>query len=139
MINVTTLIIIYIVYSFFQIRVYAPPDRVNQTDFALQVANVSVDLYTKLFNISYPLPKLGKYNSFPQITQYCCCLVFFLHIYCRLFILFMIRVCHDILFVHCSHVVTCWERANLLALLSVMFYCVFATFLCGVLGQVWCT
>ena len=33
--------------------------------------------------------------------------------------------------------VTCWERANLLALLFVMFYCVFVTFLCGVLGQVW--
>ena len=33
--------------------------------------------------------------------------------------------------------VTCWERANLLALLYVMFSCVFVTFLCGVLGQVW--
>ena len=26
--------------------------------------------------------------------------------------------------VHCSLVVTCWERAGLLALLYVMFYCV---------------
>ena len=33
--------------------------------------------------------------------------------------------------------VTCWERANLLALLYVIFSCVFVTFLCGVLGQVW--
>ena len=33
--------------------------------------------------------------------------------------------------------VTCWERANLLALLYVMFSCVFVTFLYGVLGQVW--
>ena len=33
--------------------------------------------------------------------------------------------------------VTCWERAGLLALLYVMFYCVFVTFSCGVLGQVW--
>ena len=35
-------------------------------------------------------------------------------------------------------VVTCWERADLLVLLCVMFYCVFVTFPCGVLGQVWC-
>ena len=35
---------------------------------------------------------------------------------------------------HCSLVVTCWERANLLALLCVIFTCVFVTFPCGVLG-----
>ena len=38
-----------------------------------------------------------------------------------LFLLFMFRVCHAVLSVHCSLVVTCWERANLLALLYVMF------------------
>ena len=49
----------------------------------------------------------------------------------------MFRVCHAFLSVHCSFVVTCWERANILALLCVMFYCVFVTFGCGVLGQLW--
>ena len=34
--------------------------------------------------------------------------------------------------------VTCWERADLLTNLCVMFYCVFVTFPCGALGQVWC-
>ena len=34
-------------------------------------------------------------------------------------------------------VVTCWERADLLALLCVMFSLVFDTFPDGVLGQVW--
>ena len=34
--------------------------------------------------------------------------------------------------------VTCWERADLVALLYVMFYYVFVTFPRGVLGQVWC-
>ena len=34
--------------------------------------------------------------------------------------------------------ITSWEMADLLALLYVMFYCVFVTFPCGVLGQVWC-
>ena len=33
--------------------------------------------------------------------------------------------------------VTCWERVILLALLYVMFSCVFVTFPSGDLGQVW--
>ena len=33
--------------------------------------------------------------------------------------------------------VTCWERADLLALLYRMFSCVFVTFPYGILGQVW--
>ena len=49
----------------------------------------------------------------------------------------MFRVCHAFLSVQCSLVVTCWERANLLAVLCVMLYCVFVTFPCGFLGQVW--
>ena len=49
----------------------------------------------------------------------------------------MFHVCHAFLSVHCSLVVTCWERADLLALLYVMFSCVFVTFPCGVLGRVW--
>ena len=40
------------------------------------------------------------------------------------FFLFMFPVCLVFLSVHCSLVVTCWERADLLALLYVMFYCV---------------
>ena len=39
--------------------------------------------------------------------------------------------------VHCSLVVTYWERANLLALLFVMSSCIFVTLPCGVLGQLW--
>ena len=38
--------------------------------------------------------------------------------------------------VHCCLVVTCWERADLLALLSDV-YCTFVTFPCGILGQIW--
>ena len=33
--------------------------------------------------------------------------------------------------------VTCWERVDLLALVGGV-YCIFATFPCGILGQVWC-
>ena len=53
------------------------------------------------------------------------------------FLLFIFRVCHAALSVHCSLVVTNLKRANLLALSYVMFSCVFDTFLCVVLGQVW--
>ena len=38
--------------------------------------------------------------------------------------------------VHCCLVVTCWERADLLALVGDV-YCIFVTFPCGILGQVW--
>ena len=37
--------------------------------------------------------------------------------------------------VHCCPVVTCWERADPLALVGNV-YCIFVTFLCGILGQV---
>ena len=39
--------------------------------------------------------------------------------------------------VHCSLVVNCRERADLLVLVYVIFYCIFVTFSCGVLGLVW--
>ena len=41
----------------------------------------------------------------------------------------MFPVCHDVLSVHCSLIVTCWERVSLLALLFVMFSHVFRHFL----------
>ena len=60
--------------------------------------------------------------------------------FCGSFILFMFHVClyYTVESVPCSLVITCWERADLLALLCVMFPCVFVTFPYGVLGQVWC-
>ena len=57
--------------------------------------------------------------------------------FCGSFLLFMFRVCHAFLSVHCSHVVTCWERADPVARFYVKFSCICATFPCGVLGQVW--
>ena len=41
--------------------------------------------------------------------------------------MFMFRVCRALLSVDCNLVVTCCEKANLLALLHVMFPCVFIT------------
>ena len=49
--------------------------------------------------------------------------------------LFMSCVCHAFASVSCCLVVTCWERADLLA--PICDVCVFVTFQCGILGQVW--
>ena len=38
--------------------------------------------------------------------------------------------------VHCCLVGTCWERVDLLALVDDA-YCIFVTFSCGILDQVW--
>ncbi|KAL8604511.1 hypothetical protein ACOMHN_015795 [Nucella lapillus] len=40
-----------------RVRVYAAPDRLDQTEFALQVGIHSMQQYQRLFNVSYPLPK----------------------------------------------------------------------------------
>ena len=45
-------------------------------------------------------------------------------------------LCHTTMCVYCSLVVTSWEKADLLALLYVMFSCVFVIFPYGVQGQV---
>ena len=58
--------------------------------------------------------------------------------FCGSFVLFMSCVSHAFTSVHCCLVVTCCERAGLLALVGDLycFYCV--TFPCGALGRVWC-
>ena len=49
---------------------------------------------------------------------------------------FVSCVSHALASVHCCLVVTCWERADLLALFGDVC-CIFVTFPCGTLGQVW--
>ena len=46
---------------------------------------------------------------------------------------FWYHVCHIVLYVHCSLVLTCWERADLLTLLNAIFPCAFVTFPYGIL------
>ena len=48
----------------------------------------------------------------------------------------MFCVFHAFASVHCCLVVTCLERADLLALVGAV-YCSFVTFPCSILGQVW--
>ena len=57
------------------------------------------------------------------------------YFFCASFVVFVSCVSHAFASVHCCLVVTCWERADLLAL-SGDAYCIFVTFPCGILGQV---
>ena len=59
----------------------------------------------------------------------CSKMVLFVEHFCYLCFVFVMFSCLA---------VNCLERADLLALLCVMFYCVFVTFPCGVLDQVCC-
>ena len=45
--------------------------------------------------------------------------------------------CYTVLSVLCSLVIICWERTDLLALLCMMFSCVFVTIPYGVPGPLW--
>ena len=50
--------------------------------------------------------------------------------------LFLYCVCHAFASAYCCLVVTCWKRADLLALLFVVLNCVIVSFPFGILGQV---
>ena len=59
------------------------------------------------------------------------------YFFCGSFVFFVSCVSHDFASIHCCLVVVpCWERPGLLALVGDV-YCIFVTFLCGILGQVW--
>ena len=49
---------------------------------------------------------------------------------------FVSCVSHACASFHCCLVVICWERADLLALVGDV-YCIFVTFPCDIMGQVW--
>ena len=57
--------------------------------------------------------------------------------FCGFFSLFVFHVCQAVLPGSYSLVGTCWERAELLAYLYVMYSCIFVTFPYSILRQVW--
>lgn len=42
---------------------YAPPDQIDQVDYAKDVGVKMLDYMEDYFNIKYPLPKAGKHSS----------------------------------------------------------------------------
>ena len=81
----------------------------------------------------YDLKAVGHTQGFSRATSLATLYHKAVHLFC---VFFVICIC---LCLSCSPVVTCWERADLLALLYVMFSWAFVTFLLshGALGQVW--
>ena len=65
-------------------------------------------------------------------------LLTFLRLYfvCGSFVFIVSCVSHAFASVHCCLAVSCWERVDLLALVGDV-YCIFVTFPCCILGQVW--
>ena len=53
-----------------------------------------------------------------------------------LWVICVFCVSYAVAYVHCCLVVTCWERAGLLTIVGHVF-CIFVTFPCGILCQVW--
>ena len=58
------------------------------------------------------------------------------YFFCIKIVVFLSCACHAFASVHCCLVVTCWERADLLARVCGVKLC-FVGFPCGILGQVW--
>lgn len=46
-----------------QISIYAVPEKIDQTAFALDAAVKLLDFYDDYFDIPYPLPKQGQWKS----------------------------------------------------------------------------
>ena len=53
-----------IIVVFLQMTFYAPPDQIDQVDYAKNVGVRMLDYMEDYFGINYPLPKAGKDNRF---------------------------------------------------------------------------
>uniref|UniRef100_A0AAQ5Y5X3 Aminopeptidase n=1 Tax=Amphiprion ocellaris TaxID=80972 RepID=A0AAQ5Y5X3_AMPOC len=56
-VKMSTYLVAYIVSDFLSISVYAVPEKIDQTAFALDAAVKLLDFYDDYFDIPYPLPK----------------------------------------------------------------------------------
>ena len=81
-------------------------------------------------------PKQNKFNRFKSSSKIFLLTVPRRYFFWGSFVFFVSCVSHAFASVHCCLVVTCLERADLLAFL-VMSIVFFVTFQCGILGQVW--
>ena len=80
--------------------------------------------------------RLEPLNWFKPVSKICLLTYPRWHFSCESFVFFVSCVSHAFASVHCCIVVTCWERADFLALVGDV-YCIFVTFPCVILGQVW--
>ena len=80
--------------------------------------------------------RLAQWNRFKPSSKKFLLTVPGQYFFCGSFVFLVSCVSNAFVSVHCCFVVTCRERADLLALVGDV-YCIFVTFPCGILGQVW--
>jgi len=56
-----------------QFRVYASPDKVEQTEYALNISVQILARYEELFGLPYPLPKLGTLSRDQRVWVFVTC------------------------------------------------------------------
>ena len=86
---------------------------------------------------SWPRVRLGPWNRFKpsnKIFYWPFQAILLLWIIGVFFFCVLCFLCFGVFY--CCLVVTCWERADHMALVGDV-YCIFVTFPCGILGQVW--
>ena len=81
--------------------------------------------------------KLAPRNQFMPSSKMFLLTVPKRYFFCGSFVFFVSCVSYAFASVHCCLVVTCWVRADLLALVGDVYFIFFVTFPCGILGQVW--
>lgn len=61
-------------FFFFQVRIYAPLEQIDQVEYASKITDELFTFYENYFQIKYTLPKTGetsnKQNTNQTITQY---------------------------------------------------------------------
>ena len=82
------------------------------------------------------LRRLAPWNRFKPSSKMFLLTIPRRYFFCGSFTLFMSCLVHALASVHCCLEVTCWERADILALVCDVLLC-FGTCPCGILGQVW--
>ena len=118
-----------------RLRVLLDTKNKKYDSFLVKLCCISLELQCGLGGVCIISGGVWREISMPVM---CTCgppVASFAHLF--LFVFVLKKVCQIVFSVFFSLVVTCWERAGLLVLLSVTLCCVFVTFPYDVLGQVW--
>ena len=94
------------------------------------------DLLAVVFVVFCQVPKCFQINWFKPSSKIFLLTVSRRYFFCGSFVFFVWCVSHAIASDHSCLVETCLERSDFSALVGDI-YCIFVTFLCGILDQVW--
>lgn len=60
---------VWFMFSYVQVSVYAVPDKKDQVHYALETACKLLEYYNRFFEIDYPLSKLGETSFLMETLQ----------------------------------------------------------------------